>query len=69
LLLVNPTDRSNTETTLRDVQAAKAGLSRMYFMPARSDIDKVFEVLARLMGGLVIGTDGFFISRSGNSRH
>jgi len=68
-VLVNPTSRGNTETTLRDVQAAaqKLGLKlHVFHASTESDIDKAFAALAQLRpGGIVIGTDGLFIGRSG----
>jgi putative tryptophan/tyrosine transport system substrate-binding protein len=65
-LLVNPTNL-NAETLLRDLQAAARTLGlRLHILHARAerDFDTVFATLVQLRaGGLVIGTDSFFISR------
>jgi putative ABC transport system substrate-binding protein len=62
-VLVNPIN-SNAET----LQAAALALGlQIHFLPARTerDLDTVFATLAQLRaGGLVIGPDGVFISRS-----
>ena len=67
-LLVNPTNAANTAATVRDLQAAaqKAGLA-LHVLNASSEdeIDRAFATLdADHADGLVIGTDGFLISRS-----
>jgi putative ABC transport system substrate-binding protein len=67
-LLVNPTNMANTPTTVRDLQAAaqKTGLT-LHALNASSEdeIDRAFAALdADRSDGLVIGTDGFLISRS-----
>jgi putative tryptophan/tyrosine transport system substrate-binding protein len=67
-VLVNPTNPANTETILRDVQAAAHTLGlKLHVLHAGTerDFDTVFASFVRLRaGGLVIGTDGFLISRS-----
>ena len=67
-LLVNPTNAANTEATVRDLQAAakKSGLSlRVLNASSGDEIDKAFAALDNNRpDGLVIGTDGFLISRS-----
>jgi len=67
-VLVNPTSRSNTEVTLRDMQAASQKLAlklQVFRASTEGDIVTAFAALAQLQPcGLVIGTDGFFISRS-----
>jgi len=67
-VLVNPTNPANTETILRDMQAAARTLGlKLHVLHASTerDFDTVFASLVRLQpGGLVIGTDGFLISRS-----
>jgi hypothetical protein len=54
---------------LRDLHAAAHTLGlqlRVVHASTEQDFDTVFATLARLQpGALVIGTDGFFISRSG----
>jgi ABC-type uncharacterized transport system substrate-binding protein len=67
-VLVNPTNPANTETILRDMQAAARTLGlklHVFHASTERDFDTVFAGLVRLqLGGLVIGTDGFLISRS-----
>ena len=67
-LLVNPTNTANTPTTVRDLQAAeqKTGLALRVLHASREDeIDRAFAAIdADRPDGLVIGTDGFLISRS-----
>jgi putative ABC transport system substrate-binding protein len=67
-LLVNPTNRANTEATTRELQAAAHTLGLdLHVLHASTDreLDAAFASLAELRaGGLVIGTDGFLISRS-----
>jgi ABC-type uncharacterized transport system substrate-binding protein len=66
--LINPTNRNTAEPLLRDLQAAAHTLGlqlRVVHASTEQDFDTVFATLARLQpGALVIGTDGFFISRS-----
>ncbi len=67
-LLVNPTNVVNTPTIVRELQIAaqKTGLV-LRVLNARNDdeIDRIFAALdADRPDGLVIGTDGFLISRS-----
>jgi ABC-type uncharacterized transport system substrate-binding protein len=64
--LVNPTN-PNTETILRDLQAAARILGvQLHVLHASNErhFDTVFATLAQLRAGaLVIGTDGFLVSR------
>jgi putative ABC transport system substrate-binding protein len=67
-LLVNPTNTANTAATVRELQAAaqNAGLA-LHVLNASSEdeIDRAFATLdTDHADGLVIGTDGFLISRS-----
>jgi putative ABC transport system substrate-binding protein len=66
--LVNPTNPSNAEILSRDLQATARLLGvQLHLLHAGSDadIDAVFATLTGLRaGGLVIGTDAFFISRN-----
>jgi putative ABC transport system substrate-binding protein len=65
-LLINPTDA--TKSTSRDVQAAARTLGlQIHVLHASTerDFDTVFTTLAQLRaGGLVIGSDAFFNSRT-----
>jgi putative tryptophan/tyrosine transport system substrate-binding protein len=67
-LLVNPTNIANTPTTVRDLQAAaqKTGVMlRVLNASSEDEIDRAFAALdVDRSDGLVIGTDGFLISRS-----
>jgi putative ABC transport system substrate-binding protein len=67
-LLVNPAAGSFAETISSDLQLAarKLGLQfHMLYASAERDFDAVFATLAQLrVGGLVIGSDPFFNSRS-----
>jgi putative ABC transport system substrate-binding protein len=67
-VLVNPTNPANTETILRDMQAAARTLGlklHVFHASTERDFDTAFASLVRLqLGGLVIGTDGFLKSRS-----
>jgi putative ABC transport system substrate-binding protein len=67
-LLVNPTSPSNTEILSRDLQTAARTLgANLQILDASTelDFDTAFATLAKLQaGGLVIGTDALFISRS-----
>jgi putative tryptophan/tyrosine transport system substrate-binding protein len=66
-LLVNPTD-SNAETTLKSVRAAAHDLGlQVHVLRASTEreIDDAFAVLSQLKpGGVVIGSDVFFNTRS-----
>jgi putative ABC transport system substrate-binding protein len=66
-VLVNPTSRTNTETTLRDVQpAARAmGLQIQVLNASTSrEIDGAFATLGReRRDALFVGADPFFVSR------
>jgi putative ABC transport system substrate-binding protein len=66
-VLVNPTSPANTETTLRDVEAAARalGLQIQIFNASTSrEIDAVFASFARERpDALFVGGDGFFSSR------
>jgi putative ABC transport system substrate-binding protein len=65
--LVNPTN-PNAETLLRDLQAAtrRLGLKlQVLNADTERDFDTVFASLVDMQaGGLLIGTDGLFVSRS-----
>jgi putative ABC transport system substrate-binding protein len=67
-VLVNPTN-SNTETQSRDLQAVAGTLGlQLHILHASNerDFDTAFANLLQLRAGaLVIGTDAFFLSRSG----
>ena len=67
-VLVNPTDPARAETTLRDLQAAAHALGlQLHVLHASTDrdFDAVFASVAQLRaGGLVIGGEPFFNSRS-----
>jgi putative tryptophan/tyrosine transport system substrate-binding protein len=67
-LLVNPTNIANTPTTVRDLQAAaqKTGVMlRVLNASSEDEIDRAFAAIdVDRSDGLVIGTDGFLISRS-----
>jgi putative ABC transport system substrate-binding protein len=67
-LLVNPTSPNLTESTTKDLQAAARTLGlklHVLHVSSERDFDKVFATLVRLrVGGLVIGSDPFFNSRS-----
>ena len=66
-LLVNPTD-PNVETTLKSLRAAAGGLGlQLHVLRASTEreIDDAFAVLSQLKaGGVVIGPDTFFNTRS-----
>jgi putative ABC transport system substrate-binding protein len=66
-LLVNP-DNSNAEAQSREIEAAArtVGLQLRVLQASKErDFDTTFAGLAQLrIGGLVIGTDGFFVSQS-----
>jgi ABC-type uncharacterized transport system substrate-binding protein len=67
-LLVNPTDPAVAETNIRHMQSAARTLGlQLHVMHASTepDFDSVFATLIQLrLGGLVIGGDAFFTSRS-----
>jgi len=67
-LLVNPTNPALAEPATKDVQAAAGALGlELHVLTASSerDFDAVFAKLTQLRaGGLVIGPDAFFSSRS-----
>jgi putative ABC transport system substrate-binding protein len=66
--LVNPINSANTETTLRELQSAAGILGvQIHVLHAsrESDFAVAFASLDQVRaGGLLIGTDGFLISRS-----
>jgi putative ABC transport system substrate-binding protein len=66
-LLINPTDRTNSETVTRDVQAAARTLGLDLHVLQASAEPELEAVFANLMqsgaGGLVVGTDALFSSR------
>jgi putative tryptophan/tyrosine transport system substrate-binding protein len=68
VLLVNPTDPARAETTSRELQAAAQSLGlQLHILHASTDhdFDTVFARLVQLgAGGLVIGGEPFFNSRS-----
>ncbi len=68
-LLLNPTNLVFAETLSRDLQAAARTLGlRLHVLHASTerDFDPAFATLSQLpAGGLVIGSDAFFSSRSG----
>jgi putative ABC transport system substrate-binding protein len=68
-LLLNP-NNSNAEAQARDMQAAArtVGLQlHVMHASAERDFDAVAAAIGQQrIGGLVIGTDGFFVSRSGH---
>jgi putative tryptophan/tyrosine transport system substrate-binding protein len=67
-VLVNPTDPTRAETTLRDLQAAAHTLGlqlHALYASTDHDFDTAFASLVQLQaGGLVIGGEPFFNSRS-----
>jgi putative ABC transport system substrate-binding protein len=67
-LLLNPNNAVVTETQSKDLQAAARTLGlelRILHASTDRDIATAFATLIELrVGGLVIGTDGFFVSRS-----
>jgi putative ABC transport system substrate-binding protein len=67
-VLVNPTNPTNSETTLRDLQAAAGTLGLQLHVAHASterDFDTVFASLVQMRAGaLVIGNDALFLSRS-----
>jgi putative ABC transport system substrate-binding protein len=67
-LLLNPTNKMVTEVQSKDLQTAAIALSlklRVLNASAERDFEDVFASLKQMqVGGLVIGTDGFFVSQS-----
>jgi putative ABC transport system substrate-binding protein len=67
-VLVNPADPARTEIIVKNMQAAAGNLKlQLHVLPASTDrdIDAIFARLIQLRaGGLVIGGDPFFNSRS-----
>ena len=67
-LLVNPTSPTIAETSIRELQAAARTMGlQIHILHASSegDFDPIFATLVQLRaGGLVIGADAFFNSRS-----
>jgi putative ABC transport system substrate-binding protein len=67
-VLVNPTNPATAETQLRDLQAAARTLGlQLHVLHASTDrdFDTAFATLVQLRAGaLVIGTDGFLLSRT-----
>jgi ABC-type uncharacterized transport system substrate-binding protein len=67
-LLLNPANKVVTETQSKDLQAGARGLGlqlRVLNTSTERDFEDVFPSLKQMqVGGLVIGTDGFFVSRS-----
>jgi putative ABC transport system substrate-binding protein len=67
-LLVNPADPANADTETRDVESAARTLGlELHVLNASTepDLETAFTNLIHLQaGGLVIGTDAFFTSRS-----
>ncbi len=66
--LVNP-DNSNAEAQSKEMEAATRTIGlqlRVLQASKEGDFDTTFAALGQLrIGGLVIGTDGFFVSQSG----
>jgi putative ABC transport system substrate-binding protein len=67
-LLLNPTNKMVTEVQSKDLQTAAIALGlklRVLNASAERDFEDVFASLKQMqVGGLVIGTDGFFVSKS-----
>jgi len=67
-VLVNPSDANRTDVIIKDMQSAAQGLGlQIHVLRASTDgeLNAVFESLVRLQaGGLVIGGEPFFNSRS-----
>ena len=67
-LLINPSDPTLAEPTMREVRASAATLGvQLHVVSATTDneIDEAFASLAKLrVGGLVIGADALFSSRN-----
>jgi putative tryptophan/tyrosine transport system substrate-binding protein len=67
-LLLNPTNKVSTEVQSKDLQAGARDLGiklRVLNASTQHDFENVFASLKQMqVGGLVIGTDGFFVSQS-----
>jgi putative ABC transport system substrate-binding protein len=67
-LLLNPTNKLVTETQSQDLQTGARALGlqlRVLNASREGDFEDVFASLKQMqVGGLVIGTDGFFVSES-----
>jgi putative ABC transport system substrate-binding protein len=67
-LLLNPTNKFVTETQSKDLQTGARALGlqlRVLNASTDRDLEHVFASLKQMqVGGLVIGTDGFFVSKS-----
>ena len=67
-VLVNPTNTSNTETTLRDVKQAAASIGLQILVVNASTISEIDAAIATVarehVDALFISPDGFFASRS-----
>jgi putative ABC transport system substrate-binding protein len=67
-LLLNPTNKVSTEAQSKDLQAGARDLGiklRVLSASTQHDFENVFASLKQMqVGGLVIGTDGFFVSQS-----
>src|SRR5262245_37045881 len=67
-LLVNPANRARAETVTRELETPAQTLQlKLHVLNASSDheLDAAFESLTQLrLGGLVVGPDAFFASRS-----
>jgi ABC-type uncharacterized transport system substrate-binding protein len=67
-LLLNPTNKVTAETQSKDLQAGARALGlqlRVLHASTERDFDAAFAALTQMRaGGLVIGTDGFFVSHS-----
>jgi putative tryptophan/tyrosine transport system substrate-binding protein len=67
-LLLNPTNKMVTELQSKDLQTGAIALGlklRVLNASAERDFEDVFASLKQMqVGGLVIGTDGFFVSKS-----
>jgi putative ABC transport system substrate-binding protein len=67
-LLLNPTNKVITETQSKDLHTGARALGlqlRVFNASTEREIEDAFANLKQMrVGGLVIGTDGFFVSRS-----
>jgi putative ABC transport system substrate-binding protein len=67
-LLLNPANKMVTEIQSKDLQAGARAMGlqlRVLYASAERDFDVAFATLLQMQaGGLVIGTDGFFVSQS-----
>jgi putative ABC transport system substrate-binding protein len=67
-VLINPTNPATAESQLRDLHAAAGGFGvqlRVLRASTEQDFDLVFaRLLQERIGALVIGTDGFLLSRT-----